>query len=93
MTAATNSALAALECLATALGPGFSTTLVTEAGRPARLTVIDRRTCAGVDIYADDRGWFWWPWAERIASTDDPLAAAHRVTAAPRGPVPAREHR
>jgi recombinase len=78
MTATTNGGPAALECLATALGPGFSTTLVTEAGRPARWTVIDRRTCTGVDIYADNRGWFWWPWAERIAGTDDPLAAAPR---------------
>jgi len=82
---AANSAPAALERLATALGPGFSTTLVTGAGRPDRLTVIDRRTCAGEDIYADNRGWFWWPWAERIAGTGDPLAAACRVTAALRG--------
>jgi hypothetical protein len=73
---------AALERLATALGPGFSTTLVTGAGCPARLTVTDRRTCAGEDVYADDGGWFWWGHAERIAATEDPLTAAHRVTAA-----------
>jgi hypothetical protein len=41
-------------------------------------------------VYADDGGWFWWPWAERIAATDDPLAAAWQVTAALRGTAPAR---
>jgi hypothetical protein len=76
---------AALENLAAALGPIFATTLVTGTGRPPRLTVINRRTCAGEDIYADDGGWFLWPWAERIAATDDPLTAAHWVTAALRG--------
>jgi hypothetical protein len=76
---------AALEHLATALGPGFITALVTGTGRRARLSVISRDTRAGEDVYADEAGWFWWPWAERIATTDDPLAAARQVTAALRG--------
>jgi hypothetical protein len=77
---------AALERLATALDPGeFAAILVTRAGRRPRLAVVDRRTCAGEDVYADDSGWFWWAWAEPIAATDDPLTAAHLVTAALRG--------
>jgi len=79
---------AALERLATALGPGFVTTLVTGAGRRPYLSVTCRDTRAAEDVYADDRGWYWWGWAERIAATSDPLAAARWVTAALRGSVP-----
>jgi S-adenosyl methyltransferase len=76
---------AALEQLATALGPGFITTLVTGSGHRARLSVISRDTCASGDVYADDIGSFCWPWGERIAATSDPLAAAHHITAALHG--------
>ncbi len=86
---APSSAPAALEYLATALGPGFVTTLVTGTGHPPHLSVISRDTQAGHDVYADESGWYWWPWAERIAATSDPLAAAHQVTAALRGTGPA----
>jgi hypothetical protein len=79
---------AALEYLAAALGPGFITTLVTGAGRRPHLSVTCRDTRAGEDVYADDSGWYWWPWAERIAATSDPLAAAHHITAALHGNVP-----
>lgn len=78
---------AALEQLATALGPGFITTLVTGSGHRPRLSVISRDTRAGEEVYADENGWFWWPW-ERIAATSDPLAAAHHITAALRATVP-----
>jgi hypothetical protein len=72
---------AALEHLATALGPGFITTLVTGTGHQPRLSVISRATRAEEDVYADDSGdWFWWPWAERIAATSDPQAAAYHIT-------------
>lgn len=91
MTAAAGGATAALERLATALGPAFVTTLVTGTGRPPRLTVISRQTCSGKDVYADEHGWFWWSSAERIAPADDPLTAAHRVTAALRGTVAGRQ--
>jgi hypothetical protein len=85
---------AALERLAAALDPsGFAVILVTRVGSRPRLAVVDRRTCAGEDIYADDRGWFWWPWAEPVAATGDPLAAAHRVTAALRGTTPPGDQR
>jgi hypothetical protein len=86
MARTTGSAQAALESLATALGPrGFAAILVTGTGGRPRLAVVDRRTCAGEDVYADDTGRFWWAWAEPIAATDDPLTAACRVTAVLRG--------
>jgi hypothetical protein len=75
-----------LEHLATALGPGFITTLVAGPGRRPRLSVTCRHTRVGEDVYADNY-WFWWPWAERIAATSDPLAAAHHVSAALRGGI------
>jgi hypothetical protein len=84
---------AALEHLATALGPAFVTTLVTGPGHRPRLSVTCRDTRAGEDVYADEAGWFWWPWAQRIGATDDPLAAAYHVTAALRGNVPVRGQR
>jgi hypothetical protein len=76
---------AALETLAAALGPGFSTILVHQAGRAPRLVVVDRQTQAATDVYADQDGRFRWPWAEPAAVTNDPLTAAHRVTTALRG--------
>lgn len=76
---------AALGRLATALGPGFSTALVTGTGRQPCLAVVDQRTYAAEDACADDSGWFWWSWAEPIAATEDPLTAARRVTATLRG--------
>jgi S-adenosyl methyltransferase len=86
---AVGSGPAALEQLATALGPGFITTLVTGGDHRPRLSVISRDTGAAVDVYADEGEWFWWPWAEQIAAIDDPLAAACHITAALRGGLPA----
>jgi hypothetical protein len=83
---------AALEHLAAALGPGFITTLVTGTGHQPRLSVISRATHVGEDVYVDEAGaWFWWPWAERIAATTDPLTAARQITAALRASTPVRE--
>lgn len=76
---------AALETLAAALGPGFSTILVHQAGRAPRLVVVDRQTQAATDVYAGQDGRFGWPWAEPAALTDDPLTAAHHVTTVLRG--------
>jgi len=82
--------VAALERLAAAISPGeFAITLTTGTGRRPRLTVCSRSGSAAEDVYADGNGWFWWPWAERIAGTADPLTAAYRVSAALRGPAPA----
>jgi hypothetical protein len=76
---------AALERLALALGGAFSTTLVHGGGRQACLAVVDRQTSATAEVHADDRGRYWWPWAEPVAVTDDPLTAAYRVAASLRG--------
>lgn len=78
-TASPRTAMAALERLATALGSGeLATILVAGPGRPPRLSVVSRHSYAAVEVYADDVA-YWWGWAERISSADDPLAAAHRV--------------
>jgi hypothetical protein len=70
---------AALETLAAALDPrDFATTLTTGDGRPPRLTVTSRHAQFGDDIYADSSS-YWWSWAERIATVDDPMAAARAV--------------
>ncbi len=77
----------ALERLADALDSAeFTTALVTGTGRRPVLTVASRRTRAAEDIYAD--GWFWWSWAERIAPADDPVTAAHLITAMLRATPP-----
>jgi len=83
----------ALERLAIALGPQFVTAMVTGTGHRPRLSVMCRDTRASGDVFADDRGWFWWPWAERIDATDDPLAAARQVSAALRGTTGPRDGR
>jgi hypothetical protein len=91
VTPADRGAPAALEQLATALGPQFVTALVTGAGRRPRLSVTCRDTRASGEVYADEAGWFRWPWAEPIAG--DPLAAACQITAALRGTAPAERQR
>jgi hypothetical protein len=76
---AAGSVPAALERLATALGPRFSTTLVTGPGRRPCLAVTSRHTAAGDNIYADAVA-YWWSWVELIGSTSDPLAAAAEIS-------------
>jgi hypothetical protein len=71
---------AAMEALAEALGPGFSTTLVGRADRRPRLTVVDRHTQAATEVCADDHGRYLWPWAEPAAVTSDPVTAARAIT-------------
>lgn len=93
MTAASpQTAMAALERLATALGPGeFATVLVARPGQPPRLSVISRHTLAGEDIYADARC-YWRGQGEPVAGAEDPLTAAHRVATILRAvPEPARD--
>ena len=78
------SAPTALERLAAELDrTEFTTVLITGTGRRPRLTVENRRTKAIEDIYADS--WYWWSPAEKIASTDNPVAAAQQVTARLKG--------
>ena len=80
MTAAPASAPAAMDALAAALGPQFSTTLVHRDGRRPRLTVVDRHTQAATEVCADDHGRYVWPWAAPAAVTSDPHTAARAIT-------------
>jgi len=88
---AAGSAPAALERLAAALGSGFSTILVHRAGRRPHLTVVDRHTQAATEVYADEHGRYLWPWAEPVAITGDPRAAARCITTVLR-PTPGPGH-
>ena len=74
------SAPGALDRLAAALGPGFSTTLVRRSGCRPRLTVVDRHTGAATEVCADEQGRYLWPWADPAAVTSDPQAAAAQIT-------------
>jgi hypothetical protein len=73
--------VAALERLDTALDSReFATTLVTGDGRRACLTVASRTTPAAENLYADGAR-YWWAWGQPICTVEDPLTAAHQVTA------------
>jgi hypothetical protein len=73
--------VAALVRLDTALDSGeFATTLVYGPGRRPCLTVASRRTPAAEHLFADG-AWFWWAWGQPVCPVEDPLTAAHRVTA------------
>ena len=71
---------AALERLAAALpSQTYATTLTCGTGRQPTLCIVNRDVprLAG-DVHVED-GWFWWPWAERIGRTADPVTAAAMV--------------
>ena len=80
MTAAPAGAPAALDALAEALGPGFSTTVVHRAGRRPRLTVVDRLSRAATEVCADEHGRYLWPWAAPATITSDPRTAVQAIT-------------
>lgn len=71
----------ALKQLAACFSPDhYRATLVTRPGQPPCLTVTNRHaTLLTEDIYAG-HGWYWWPWAERLAPVTDPATAAARIT-------------
>ena len=71
---------AALERLAAALpSETYATMLTCGSARQPKLCVVNRGLPFLVgDIYAHG-GWYWWPWAERIARTADPATAAANV--------------
>jgi hypothetical protein len=57
----------------------YATTLTYGTGHEPRLCVVNRDLPAlAGDVYVD-RGWFWWPWAERIAVVTGPAEAAAKV--------------
>jgi len=82
---------AALERLAAALDTrDFATTLTAGPGHQPFLTVTSRHADFGDDIYADHQS-YWWSFAERIATIDDPLTAAQKITSVLRAvPEPSR---
>jgi hypothetical protein len=72
-----------LESLAGALARhGLAAALVAPPGRVPRLRVTHPAGTAE-DVYAwhcrDGTWWFWWPWAERIASAADLGSAAKAI--------------
>lgn len=69
----------ALENLAALLNPrDYVTVLINREDRPPHLAVAHRRLPLTGEIYAD-ANWYRWEWAERIARTTDPGAAARKV--------------
>lgn len=73
-------ARAALEHLDAALERDeFATVLVTGIDGVSRLSVICRQTRITEPINVHS-GSYWWPWGEAIGRTDDPAAAAHRIS-------------
>jgi hypothetical protein len=77
--------LGKLERLADALTQqGLRARLVTPPGRIPSLHVVNPAAAAlAEDVYAgrsrDGQWWFWWSWAERIASGEDLAGAASRI--------------
>jgi hypothetical protein len=77
--------LARLEGLAEVLArDGLRTSLMTPPGRVPSLHVVNPSAAAlAEDIYAgrgqDGLWWFWWSWAERIATGEDFEGAATMI--------------
>ena len=61
---------------------GLEASVVAPPARVPRLEVT-HPAGAAEDVYVgrcqDGTSWFWWPWAERIASADDCDTAAARI--------------
>ena len=78
--------LSRLEGLAEALADhGLRARLVAPPGRVPSLHVVNPQASAlAEDVYAapgqDGQWWFWWSWAERIASGEDLAGAAVRIS-------------
>ena len=64
----------------------FTATIVTGQGPPFLRVTNRRASWLTEDVYAG-RGWFWWSWAERIAT--DPQTAASRLARVLREASPA----
>jgi hypothetical protein len=69
-----------LEKLAAELGRlGFQCRLVDPIPELAWLEVTNPRARVLSERIAAQAGWFWWPWAERLAETGDVVGAAARI--------------
>jgi hypothetical protein len=74
------SGVTALEKLAAELSArGFTARLITPGGRPPSLAISNPEAAALSETVMADAGWFWWPWADRIAGVADVLAAAEMI--------------
>ena len=60
---------------------GFEAHLVTPPGKQPWLAVHNPRAEVMSEDIMMQAGWFWWPWADRIAPAADVPAAAARVAA------------
>lgn len=73
-------AAAALEKLAAELtARGYRTPSLSPQGRPPSLTVSNPATSLLTETVMAEGGWFWWPWADRIAPVSDVATAAEHV--------------
>ena len=80
MTASDSTDTAALESLGAELNArGFDAHLVTPGGKQPWLAVRNPRAEVMSEDVMAQGGWFWWPWADRIAPATDVPAAAARV--------------
>lgn len=71
---------AALEKLAVELGGlGFHCRLVQPAPEMPWLEVTNPQATVLSERILAQNGWYWWPWAERLAETGDVTGAAERV--------------
>jgi hypothetical protein len=70
----------ALEKLAAELGGlGFQCKLVNPAPELPWLEVTNPRARVLSERILAQSGWFWWPWAERLAQAGDVAGAAVRI--------------
>ena len=71
---------AALEKLAAELAArGYRLPSLSPHGRPPSLTVANPAASMLSESVLVEGGWFWWPWADRIAPVGDITTAAERV--------------
>jgi hypothetical protein len=71
---------AALEKLGVELGGrGFQCRLVQPAPELPWLEVTNPRAAVLSERILAQSGWFWWPWAERLAEVGDVVGAAARI--------------
>jgi hypothetical protein len=58
---------------------GYRTPALSPHGRPPSITVANPAASMLTETVMAEGGWFWWPWADRIAPLADVSAAAGHV--------------